>query len=143
MWAALARAIAADRRAGKMPLAIVGNAGTTGTGAIDDMNALADLAERERLHFHVDGRSAPVPRCHRACGRRSPAWSAPTRSPSICTVDVPALRGRLHPGEGRGGATRGFQVRGVVFERMERGLAAGDVQHFSEYGPQLSRASGL
>ncbi|GBD33651.1 L-2,4-diaminobutyrate decarboxylase [bacterium HR33] len=50
----LEQQIAADRRAGKEPFLLVGNAGTTNTGAVDDLQALADLAEREGLWFHVD-----------------------------------------------------------------------------------------
>jgi aromatic-L-amino-acid decarboxylase len=51
---ALSEAIAKDRAAGKTPFLLVGNAGTTNTGAVDDLAALADLAARERLWFHVD-----------------------------------------------------------------------------------------
>ncbi|MEW6368257.1 MAG: aminotransferase class I/II-fold pyridoxal phosphate-dependent enzyme [Acidobacteriota bacterium] len=50
----LERRIAADRAAGLTPFLVVGNAGTTNTGAIDDLGALADLAQRERLWLHVD-----------------------------------------------------------------------------------------
>ena len=50
----LARSIAADRSAGMTPFLLVGNAGTTNTGAVDDLNALADLAQREKLWLHVD-----------------------------------------------------------------------------------------
>jgi aromatic-L-amino-acid decarboxylase len=52
---ALAEAIAADRAAGRTPFFVGGNAGTTNTGAVDDLAALAELAARERLWFHVDG----------------------------------------------------------------------------------------
>ncbi|HSP94126.1 MAG TPA: aminotransferase class I/II-fold pyridoxal phosphate-dependent enzyme [Thermoanaerobaculia bacterium] len=51
----LARAIAADRSAGFQPFLLVGNAGSVNTGAVDDLAALADIAARERLWFHVDG----------------------------------------------------------------------------------------
>src|SRR5262245_41936709 len=53
--AALREAIAKDRREGFTPFAIVGNAGTTNTGAVDDLSAIASIAEKERLWFHADG----------------------------------------------------------------------------------------
>ncbi len=51
---ALEAAVAADRAAGLAPFLVVGNAGTTNTGAVDDLPALAALAARESLWFHVD-----------------------------------------------------------------------------------------
>ena len=42
-------------------LAIIGIAGTTETGNVDPLDEMADIAEREQIHFHVDG-----------------AWGAPT-----------------------------------------------------------------
>ncbi|MGZ5459583.1 MAG: pyridoxal phosphate-dependent decarboxylase family protein [Thermoanaerobaculia bacterium] len=52
---ALEEAIVNDRRAGFTPFLIAGSAGTTGTGAVDDLEALARIARRERMWFHVDG----------------------------------------------------------------------------------------
>jgi glutamate/tyrosine decarboxylase-like PLP-dependent enzyme len=51
---AVAAAIAEDRAAGLRPFAIFAVAGSTNTGAVDDVPALADLAEREGLWLHVD-----------------------------------------------------------------------------------------
>ncbi len=51
----LAERIAADREAGFAPFFVCGNAGTTNTGAVDDLGALADLCARERLWLHADG----------------------------------------------------------------------------------------
>ncbi len=50
----LAARIAADRKAGMIPFLIVASAGTTNTGAVDDLEALADLARAESLWLHVD-----------------------------------------------------------------------------------------
>ena len=50
----VAEAIVEDRAAGLMPFAISAVAGSTNTGSIDDVSALADLAEREGLWLHVD-----------------------------------------------------------------------------------------
>lgn len=53
--AALAEAIARDRAAGLKPACVIATAGTTNTGAIDDLKAIRDLCRREGLWFHVDG----------------------------------------------------------------------------------------
>ena len=53
--AAAADLIAADRAAGRVPFFLVGTAGSTSTGTVDPLAALADLAQREHLWFHVDG----------------------------------------------------------------------------------------
>ncbi|MFI5226383.1 MAG: pyridoxal phosphate-dependent decarboxylase family protein, partial [Candidatus Limnocylindrales bacterium] len=50
----VAEAIAADRAAGLRPLAIAAVAGSTNTGSIDEIPALADLAAAENLWLHVD-----------------------------------------------------------------------------------------
>jgi aromatic-L-amino-acid decarboxylase len=53
--AAVRAAIAEDRAAGHRPFLIVGNAGTVDVGAIDPLDELADLAQREGVWYHVDG----------------------------------------------------------------------------------------
>lgn len=52
---ALGLAIVRDRAAGNHPFLVVGTAGTVDIGAVDDLAALADVARRENLWFHVDG----------------------------------------------------------------------------------------
>jgi aromatic-L-amino-acid decarboxylase len=49
-----AQQIRADRAAGRRPFCLIGNAGTTNTGAVDDLTGLAELARSEHLWFHVD-----------------------------------------------------------------------------------------
>jgi aromatic-L-amino-acid decarboxylase len=51
----LKSAIDEDRRHGFTPFFIAGTAGTVDIGAVDDLKALADIAQRESLWFHVDG----------------------------------------------------------------------------------------
>lgn len=51
---ALARAIAEDRAAGRLPVAVVATAGTTSTTSIDPVDAIADLCAREGIWLHVD-----------------------------------------------------------------------------------------
>jgi aromatic-L-amino-acid decarboxylase len=53
--AALRDSIAADRAGGEVPALLVGSAGTVNTGAIDPLDAFADVAAAEGLWFHVDG----------------------------------------------------------------------------------------
>ena len=51
---ALAAAIERDRGAGLAPLLVCANAGTTNTGSIDPLPAIADLCAAHGLWFHVD-----------------------------------------------------------------------------------------
>lgn len=51
----LEKTIQADRDAGYEPWLIIANAGTTDTGAVDDLDAVADLAEAYQCWFHCDG----------------------------------------------------------------------------------------
>jgi len=53
--AALREQVAADRGQGRVPFCVIATAGTINTGAIDDLQAIADFCAREGLWFHVDG----------------------------------------------------------------------------------------
>jgi len=50
----LAEQVQADRAAGRRPFLVVANGGSTNTGAVDDLEALAELCAREGLWLHVD-----------------------------------------------------------------------------------------
>jgi glutamate/tyrosine decarboxylase-like PLP-dependent enzyme len=73
---ALASQISADRAAGFHPICVVATAGDVNTGAIDPLDAIADVCAREKLWLHVDGsygalaaRSIYVGDAMRALGR--------------------------------------------------------------------------
>jgi len=69
--AALAEMVRTDRAAGLRPFAVIGTAGTVNTGATDDLDAIADLCEREKLWFHVDGAFGAL------------AWLSPSLRPML------------------------------------------------------------
>ena len=51
----LGQAIKKDLTNGKDPFMVVGTAGTTGAGAIDDLEVIRKIADEFNLWFHVDG----------------------------------------------------------------------------------------
>ena len=51
---ALARTVADDRAAGFNPITVAANAGTSVTGAIDPLEAMADYCQAEGIWLHVD-----------------------------------------------------------------------------------------
>ena len=57
---ALAEAIARDRAAGLVPLAVVATVGSTSTTSVDPVDAIASICEREDVWLHVDGAYAGV-----------------------------------------------------------------------------------
>ncbi|MDB0603272.1 aspartate aminotransferase family protein [Tenacibaculum maritimum] len=51
----LKNAIAKDKLEGLNPFCFIASAGTTNTGTVDPLNAIADICEEEGLWFHIDG----------------------------------------------------------------------------------------
>lgn len=52
---ALAACVARDKAAGLNPWLVAGSTGTTDLGSVDPLDAIADVAEQNKLWFHVDG----------------------------------------------------------------------------------------
>jgi aromatic-L-amino-acid/L-tryptophan decarboxylase len=135
----LQAAIDSDRRAGFTPFLLVGTAGTVDTGSIDDLEALANLARREDLWFHVDGALGAL------------AMLAPGLAPLLKGIEradslafdfhkwgqvpydagfVLVRDGRLH--------RQTFAASTAYLKQETRGLAAGSPWP-CDFGPDLSR----
>jgi glutamate/tyrosine decarboxylase-like PLP-dependent enzyme len=52
---ALEQAIISDKKADKTPFLVVATIGTVDVGAIDDLQKIAAICEREKVWFHIDG----------------------------------------------------------------------------------------
>jgi aromatic-L-amino-acid decarboxylase len=136
---ALKRMIAFDRRRGLTPFLIAGTVGTVDTGAVDDLQALADLAARESLWFHVDGAYGALAKLSPAL---APRLAGIERADSIAFDfhkwgQVPydagfvlVRDGELH--------RRTFASPAAYLRRETRGLAAGAYWP-CDFGPDLSR----
>ena len=48
-------AVSEDLAAGKIPFAVIANAGSTNTGSIDPFNEITALCEKHHIWMHVDG----------------------------------------------------------------------------------------
>lgn len=137
--AALSKAIARDRAAGLRPFFIAGTAGTVDTGAIDDLDALATLAAREKLWFHVDG-------AYGALGMLAPGiaplLAGIERADSIAFDfhkwgQVPYDAGYLLVRDGAQHMAA-FAAPAAYLRREVRGLAGGSPWP-CDFGPDLSR----
>jgi aromatic-L-amino-acid decarboxylase len=51
---AMREAIASDLEAGLVPFMVIATAGTTDTGAVDPLDAMADIAEQYNMWYHID-----------------------------------------------------------------------------------------
>jgi glutamate/tyrosine decarboxylase-like PLP-dependent enzyme len=135
---ALRDAIRADRVAGMAPACVIGTAGTVNTGAIDELNAIGDIADEEGLWFHVDGcigallaiapmnahRIAGLERAHSVALDPHKWLHAPFEAGCVLVRDAAAHRGA-------------FAVTPEYLALAPRGLASGEWLY--DYGLQTSR----
>ncbi len=136
--AALATAVAADRAAGITPLAVIATVGTINTGAVDDLEAVAELAAREQLWLHVDGAIGGFlglsGRADLVRGiERADSLALDLHKWMQAPIDVGLV---LVRDEAAHRAT--FSVVPEYLRHATRGLAASEVW-FHEYGIDLSR----
>jgi aromatic-L-amino-acid/L-tryptophan decarboxylase len=80
---AIEQAIRDDRALGLAPFLVVSSAGTTNTGAVDPLDAIAELCAREGLWHHVDGAYGAF---FHACPELRPLLSGLSRADSV-TLD--------------------------------------------------------
>jgi len=139
---ALAGMVARDRDDGLRPICVVGVAGTTNTGSIDDLPALADFCEREGLWFHVDGAFgawaaiAPASRHLVAGMERADSLAFDLHKWMNLTYPVGCVLVRDAEAQLR---TFSLTPSYLAHGEGERGLTGVDVPWLSDYGFELSR----
>jgi len=132
---ALEAAIAADRAAGLRPFLVVTTAGTTNTGAVDPLDAVADLCAREGLWHHVDGAYGAF---FHACPELRPLLHGLPRADSL-TLDphkglfLPYGTGALLVRDGEALRAVHSATAGYLPPRQD------EFYDPSQYGPELSR----
>ena len=140
--AVLRVAIAQDRQAGYLPFCVVGAAGTTNTGAVDDLNALAEICQRESIWLHVDGAFgawaalAPSARHLVAGMKRADSLALDLHKWMYMPYEIGCVLVRCEDDH-----RRAFSLTPAYLAHGEggRGLTGGDLPWFSDYGFQLSR----
>jgi len=141
--AALAAAVAEDRRAGWRPCCVAATVGTTSTTSVDPVPAIADLCEREGLWLHVDGAyagmAALIPEFRWAldgCARADSIVINPhkwlftpidcsafyCRRPDVLRAAFSLIPDYLRTAEGEQAAVRDFMDYGIQLGRRFRAL---------------------
>lgn len=128
-------AIAADRAAGLRPFIVASSAGTTNTGAVDPLEMVADVCQREGLWHHVDGAYGAF---FHAVPELRPLLAGLPRADSL-TLDP-------HKGMFLPYGTGALLVRDAAALRAVHAATAGylpaqqsEFYDPSQYGPELSR----
>jgi glutamate/tyrosine decarboxylase-like PLP-dependent enzyme len=137
--AALSARIRRDRRAGLAPFIVIASAGTVDVGAIDDLDAIADLCADERLWFHVDGAYGALAALSTEL---APRLKGIERASSIAFDfhkwgQVPYDAGFLLVRDGRQHLAT-FAASAAYLRRDTRGLSANSPWP-CDFGPDLSR----
>ncbi|MEZ0236073.1 MAG: aspartate aminotransferase family protein [Actinomycetota bacterium] len=134
---ALRALVGEDRAAGLRPFLVAPSAGTTNTGAIDPLDAIADIAADEGLWMHVDGAYGGF---FQLTERGRAAFRGIERSDSV-TLDP--HKGMFLP-YGTGGLVvrDGQELRDAHYEGaayLQDLPPTGELPNYSEYSAELSR----
>jgi glutamate/tyrosine decarboxylase-like PLP-dependent enzyme len=138
----LRTSIQLDRSKGYLPFCVVGAAGTTNTGAIDDLDAMSELCQSEGLWLHVDGAfgawAAIAPGVqHMVSGmEKADSLAFDLHKWMYMPYEIGCILVR-DPQKHR----QAFFLRPDYLARVEpgRGITGGDLPWMSDYGFQLSR----
>src|SRR5262249_50527509 len=138
---ALEKQVSEDRDSGYHPICVVGVAGTTNTGAVDPLNALADFCQGQGLWFHVDAAyGGPAARTEIA----GKVFQGLERADSVVVnphkwLYVPADAACILVREAAA-LRHTFQVVADYLKReREEEAGTGVPLDFKDYGPQLHR----
>ncbi len=136
---ALRAAIEADLAAGLKPFCVTGSPATVNTGAIDDLDAIADICEEYGLWFHVDGAFGAVAALSE---NLRPRMKGIERADSIAFDFHKWMHVQYDAGfvliRDEAAHREAFTLRREYLTATPRGLASGN-PWFCEYGPELSR----
>jgi aromatic-L-amino-acid/L-tryptophan decarboxylase len=137
--AALRRVVEEDVRVGCRPLAVVATAGTVNTGAIYDLDAVADVCRDQGPWMHVDGAFGAL---IRLVPSLAPRLRGIERADSLAFdfhkwLHVPYDAGCILVRH-REAHFAAFSSRPSYLDSAPRGLAGGE-PWFSDLGPELSR----
>ena len=136
---ALKQQIQEDKANGLQPTCIIGTSGTVNTGAVDDLNAIADFCETENLWFHVDGAIGAIAMLSE---KLKPQLKGLERAHSVALdlhkwLHMPFEAGCVIVKDNIEHKNT-FSLIPEYLAKNTRGLASGD-DWFSEFGLQLSR----
>lgn len=136
---ALRAAIEKDLALGKLPFTVMGSPATVNTGAIDDLDAIADVCQEYDLWFHVDGAFGAVAALS---DKLKPRFKGIERADSIAFDFHKWMHVQYDAGfvliREEAAHREAFTLRREYLTAAPRGLAGGN-PWFCEYGPELSR----
>ncbi|WP_423908579.1 pyridoxal phosphate-dependent decarboxylase family protein [Candidatus Spongiihabitans sp.] len=136
----LNNAITEDTRLGCQPICVIASSGTVNTGAIDDLNRIADICSQHNIWFHVDGAIGATAMLSETV---KPYLSGIERADSIAMdlhkwMHIPFEAGCVLVRDAKAHRDT-FSLVPEYLEPATRGIASGPYW-FSEYGLQLSRS---
>jgi aromatic-L-amino-acid decarboxylase len=134
--------IVEDRENDCLPFCVVGAAGTTNTGSVDDLESLANICQKEDLWFHVDGAfgawallSSKARKILRGI-QRADSLAVDLHKWMYMPYEIGCILVRNEEHH-----RKAFSLTPEYLAHGEgkRGLTAKDLPWFSDYGFQLSR----